>query len=175
MLKKIAIGVALLLVVILGLATTKPETFTVERSTLIKAPPEKIYPLINDFHSWGAWSPWEKLDPAMKRTYGGPTSGQGATYSWDGNSDAGAGRMEITETTAPTNLALKLDFTKPMEANNRLEFSMVPEGDATRVRWVMTGPNNFLSKVMTVFVSMDGLIGKDFETGLANMKAVAEK
>ena len=175
MFKKIAIVIAVLIVALLAFAATKPDTFSTERSATINAPPQVVHALIDDFHQWGLWSPWEKLDPAMKRTFSGPTSGVGATYEWEGNSDVGQGRMEITESTPASKVAIKLDFISPMEANNVTEFELTPQGDATQVRWTMHGPNAFMSKLMQVFVSMDALIGKDFEAGLRDMKAAAEK
>ncbi|KQY98895.1 polyketide cyclase [Caulobacter sp. Root1455] len=175
MLKIIAIVVAVAIVALLGYAATKPNHFRVARSTVIKAPPEKIYALIDDFHKWGAWSPYEKLDPAMTRTYGGPASGLGSTYAWSGNGKAGAGRMEIIEAAAPSKLVTSLDFTKPFEVHNKAIFTLVPEGEATRVTWAMEGPSPFLFKVMDVIFNMDRMAGKDFETGLASLKAEAEK
>ena len=175
MLKIILIVIAVLIAGVLGFAATKPDTFSVQRSTIIKAAPEKIFAVINDFHRWPDWSPWEKLDPAMKRTQSGAASGKGAIYEWDGNSKAGAGRMEIIESTPASKLGIQLDFIKPFEGHNIAEFSLTPEADATRVSWVMHGPTPFVSKVMQVFVSMDTLIGKDFEEGLANLKALTEK
>ena len=156
------------------LATTKPDTFSVQRSATIKAPPEKIFAVLNDFHRWTEWSPWEKLDPAMKRTLGGATAGKGATYAWEGNSKAGAGRMEIVESAPPGKVGIQLDFIKPFESHNLTEFTLVPQGDSTQLNWAMRGPTPFISKLMQVFVSMDSMIGKDFEQGLANLKAVTE-
>lgn len=175
MLKIIAIVVVVLIAAVLGLATTKPDTFRVQRATSIKAPPEKVFALINDFHNWGQWSPWEKLDPALNRTYSGPASGKGAVYEWTGNSKVGAGRMEITEPTPSSKILIKLDFIKPFEGHNMADFTLEPQGDTTNLSWAMYGPTPFVSKVMQVFISMDSLIGKDFEAGLANLKAAAEK
>ncbi len=175
MFKKILIVLVVLLAALLGFAATKPDTFRVERSTTIKAPPEKIFPLINDFHNWGAWSPWEKMDPAMKRTHSGAASGKGAVYEWQGNSKVGAGRMEILESSPPSRIRIKLDFIEPFEGHNTAEYTLDGKGGSTTVTWAMYGPANFMSKLMQVFVSMDSMVGKDFEAGLANMKAVAEK
>jgi uncharacterized protein YndB with AHSA1/START domain len=174
MFKIIAIAIAVLIAGVLAYAATKPDTFRVERTVSIQAPPEKIFPLINDFHSWGSWSPYEKLDPTMKKTYSGAASGQGAVYEWAGNSKAGAGRMEIVETAPPSQVQIKLDFSKPFESHNVTEFTLEPQGSTTNVTWAMQGPCPYISKVMTVFVSMDSLVGKDFETGLGNLKALAE-
>jgi hypothetical protein len=174
MIKKIGIAVVVILAAILGLAATKPDTFTVQRVATIKAPPEKIMPLISDFHHWTKWSPWEHLDPAMQRTYAGPGSGKGAIYTWKGNSDVGEGRMEITDLAAPNKVIIKLDFIDPFESSNVTQFTLAPQGDSTTVTWNMTGPMPFISKIMSVFASMDGMIGPDFEKGLNKMKAVAE-
>jgi hypothetical protein len=175
MLKKIAIGLAVIIVLILGLAATKPDTFSVQRSATIKAPPEKIMPLISDFHNWPAWSPWEKLDPNMQRTLTGAPNGKGAIYEWQGNSDVGRGRMEITDYAAPNSVTIKLDFLEPMAMSNMTQFVLTPQGDSTNVTWNMNGPMPFISKIISVFVSMDKMVGKDFEKGLAQMKTAAEK
>ena len=175
MLKKIAIVVLVLAAALLGLAATQPDGFRVQRSASIKAPPEKIFPLISDFRRWSAWSPWERLDPAMKRVYDGPASGKGAVYQWAGNRDVGAGRMEIVEAAAPSKVGIKLDFLAPFEAHNFAEFTLEPRGDATTVVWAMSGPHTYASKLMSVFFSMDGMVGGYFETGLANLKAAAER
>ena len=175
MFKKILLIIVLVVVVILVLAAFKPSNFSVQRTATIQAPPEKIFPLINDYHNWPQWSPWEKIDPNMKRTYSGPTSGTGSVYEWDGNSKAGKGRMEIAESMPTSKIAIKLDFIKPMETNNNVQFNLQPNSNSTTVTWTMSGPVSFPAKVMTVFVSMDKMIGPDFEAGLANMKAAAEK
>ena len=175
MLKIIGIIVVIALVIVLGLAAAKPDTFSLQRATTIHAPPEKVFAYINDFHQWSAWSPWETIDPNMQRTYSGAPKGVGAVYSWSGNSKAGAGRMEIKNIAPPLNAQIALDFTKPFETKNVIEFMLEPQGDSTGVTWVMRGPLPFVSKVMTVFVSMDALVGKDFEAGLVNLKVASEK
>ncbi|MEJ7804952.1 MAG: SRPBCC family protein [Telluria sp.] len=175
MLKKIAIGLIIIVALILGLAATKPDNFTVQRATTIKAPPEKIMALISDFHNWPAWSPWEMLDPNMNRTFSGAANGKGATYHWKGNSDVGSGRMEITDYVAPTSVTIKLDFIEPIAMSNMTQFVLTPKGDTTTVTWNMNGPMPFLTKVMSVFSSMDAMIAPDFEKGLAQLKAAAEK
>ena len=175
MLKKLVIAVVVILAVIAGLAAMQPNTFTVTRSITIKAPPEKIIPLVNDFHNWQSWSPWEKLDPNMQRTFSGAASGTGAVYAWQGNSDVGKGRMEITGQELPFKVTVKLDFIEPIASNNITDFALVPKGELTTVNWTMNGPMMFITKIMCVFTSMDKMIGKDFEKGLAQMKAVAEK
>jgi hypothetical protein len=175
MLKIIAIVVVVLIAGVLILAATKPDTFRVQRAASIKAPPEKIFALINDFNRWGAWSPWEKKDPAMKRTFGATTSGKGAVYAWEGNKDVGQGRMEIAESLPPSKVALNLDFVKPFAAHNLVEFRLEPKGDATNVTWSMQGDTPYFAKIIHVFINMDKMVGKDFEAGLANLKANAEQ
>ena len=179
MIKKIAIVVAILVAVsiaaVLGLAATKPDTFRVERATSIKVPPEKIFALINDLHSWGAWSPYEHKGQAMKRAFGGATNGKGAVYEWDGNSDVGKGRMEIAEASPPSKVTIKLDMLEPFEAHNIVEFALDPQGDATTVTWVMNGDTPYLAKIAHVLFDMDSMVGKDFEAGLANLKAITER
>jgi uncharacterized protein YndB with AHSA1/START domain len=151
MLKTIAIVVVVLLAALLVYAATRPDTFRVQRSASIKAPPEKLFPLINDLHSWGSWSPWEKMDPAMKRTHSGAAYGKGAVYEWEGNNKVGKGRMEITETSPPSKVVIKLDFVKPFEAHNIAEFTLEPQGDSTNVTWAMHGPNPYIAKVIHIF------------------------
>ena len=175
MLKKIVIVVAVIIAVVLAFAATRPDAFRVERTVAINAPPEKIFAFINDFNAWTTWSPWEKKDPAMKRTFGAATSGKGATYAWEGNKEVGQGRMEIAESLPSSKVALKLDFLKPFEAHNQVEFTLQPKGDATSVTWNMQGPTPYFAKIFHVFMDMDKMVGKDFEAGLANLKAVAEK
>ena len=171
----IAIVLAIAIAIVLILAATKPDTFQVQRSATIKAAPEKIYPLISDFHQWKGWSPWENRDPAMKRTYGGAAAGEGAVYAWEGNKNVGSGRMEILDASAPSKIVIKLDFLKPFEAHNTAEFTMLPQGDATNLTWLMHGPAPFISKLMHVFMNIDRMVGKDFEAGLANLKRLTEK
>jgi uncharacterized protein YndB with AHSA1/START domain len=171
----IAIVLAIAIAIVLILAATKPDTFSVQRSATIKAPPEKIYPLIYDFNQWKGWSPWENRDPAMKRTYSGAAAGEGAVYAWDGDKNVGSGRMEILDASAPSKIVIKLDFLTPFEAHNTAEFTMLPQGDATNLTWLMHGPAPFISKLMHVFMNIDRMVGKDFEAGLANLKSLTEK
>lgn len=175
MLKKMSMGLILVMVVILGLALTQPDSFKVQRSAAIKAPPAKVMAYLNDFHQWQAWSPWEKLDPNLKRTFDGPASGKGAVYAWSGNDEVGQGRMEIIGNDSPTQLDIKLDFIRPFKSSNRTEFLLQPQGDTTVVTWTMSGPSQFITKLMGVFYSMDKMIGKDFDKGLAQLKQLAEK
>lgn len=175
MAKKIFGVLAALIGVIVVLALMQPDRFSVRRTIEIKAPPEKIFPFVNDFAQWKTWSPWENKDPAMKRSMSPATSGKGATYAWEGNKDVGQGKMEIVESTPPSKLGVKLDFTAPFEAHNEVMFAFEPKGASTQVTWSMQGPMPFMSKLFGVFVSMDEMVGKDFETGLANLKTAAEK
>ncbi|NHZ95497.1 SRPBCC family protein [Massilia sp. CCM 8734] len=175
MIRRIALVLVLLFIGILGMAAMQPNTFSVTRSVTIKAPPEKILALVGDFHQWQGWSPWERLDPSMQRVHSGAPSGKGAVYAWTGNDDVGAGKMEITELTPPSRVVIKLDFIKPFEVSNVTEFTLVPKDGQTQVSWTMSGPMPFISKIMSVFMSMDRIIGRDFEKGLANLKAATEK
>ena len=175
MIKKIAIVIVLLIAGILILAATKPDTFRVQRAASIKAPPEKIFAVLNDFQKWSTWSPWEKKDPAMKRTFSAATSGKGAKYAWEGNKEVGKGSMEIAESVPPGRVAIKLDFVKPFEAHNIVEFKLEPKGDMTNVTWAMQGPTPYFAKIIHVFINMDSMVGQDFEAGLANLKAAAER
>ncbi|MBS0320306.1 MAG: SRPBCC family protein [Proteobacteria bacterium] len=175
MLKKVLLGVLVVVGVILAFAATRPDSFRVERSITIAAPPDRVYPHVADFRAWPQWSPWEKLDPGMQRTLSGPPDGKGAVYAWSGNDKVGAGRMEILDAVPPRSLRIKLDFIRPLEGHDLTEFTFAPNpGGGTDVHWVMSGPSPYLTKLMSVFVSMDSLIGKDFEQGLASLKAVAE-
>jgi uncharacterized protein YndB with AHSA1/START domain len=171
----IAAVIVIALAAVFLIAATKPDTFRIERAATIPAPPETVFALINDFHQWRSWSPWEDRDPELKRTYSGSASGKGAVYAWEGNRNVGSGRMEIMESAAPSKIVIKLDFIKPFEGHNTAEFTLAGGANATAVNWVMTGPSIFFSKVMQVFISFDRMIGKDFETGLANLKKLAEK
>lgn len=176
MLEVLGIIFLILIVAIAGLliyASTKPDVVSYARSAQINAPPEKILALISNFKRWGMWSPWEKKDPALQRTYSGAASGVGAVYAWDGDKNVGSGRMEILEST-PTKVRIKLDFFKPFKASNMAEFTCTPKNGTTHLDWVMTGQNLFIGKVMSLFIDMDKMIGKDFEAGLADMKAAAE-
>jgi len=171
----IAVVLAVAIAIVLILAAAKPDTFSVQRAITVKAPPETVFPLINDFHQWGSWSPYENKDPAMKRSYSGAASGKGAIYGWEGNNNVGAGRMEILDTSAPEKIVIKLDFFKPFEGHNTAEFTMLPQGDVTHVTWLMHGPAPCMSRLMQVFMNLDNMIGKDFEAGLANLKRLVEK
>lgn len=175
--KAIAIVIGVLVVgvaVVLAIAASKPDEFRVERSLVINASPEKIFPHVNDYHNWTAWSPWEKIDTNMKRTYSGPESGKGAKYAWIGNDDVGEGDMEIVESEPSSKVGIKLHFVKPFEGTNTATFTMQPEDKGTKVTWAMKGESPFMCKVFQVFMSMDDCCGKEFEKGLASLKTVSE-
>jgi hypothetical protein len=177
MLKTLAIIGVVVAVAIAGIllyAATKPDSFRVQRVVLINAPSDKVFPLINDIKAWTAWSPYEKKDPAMKRSYGAVTAGKGATYAWEGDKNVGQGSMEMIES-SPQKVVIKLDFLKPFEAHNIGEFILEPKGDSTSVTWAIYGPSPFMSKVIGTFMNIDDMIGRDFEKGLADLKAAAEK
>jgi uncharacterized protein YndB with AHSA1/START domain len=175
MLKAILIVVVLVITAALIYAATKPNTFRVQRTVNIKASPDKVFEFVNDFHTWAAWSPWEKKDLAMKKTHSGPAQGKGAVLEWDGNKDVGTGRMEVLESVPASQIRIKLDFLKPFEAHNQAEFTLTPKDGSTNVTWAMYGPQPFMMKVMDLVMNMDKMVGKDFEDGLANLKALAEK
>ncbi|TLP78078.1 polyketide cyclase [Pseudomonas nitroreducens] len=175
MLKWIGLVVVVAVVVVLVLAANRPGTFRVERTARIQAPPERVQGYIEDFHLWAQWSPFEKLDPAMQRSFSGADKGRGAVYAWEGNSKAGAGRMEILESDPGSRVTIALDFLKPFKASNTAEFTLVPRDGGTEVTWAMFGPVPFVAKIMHLFFDVDSMVGKDFEAGLANLKALAEK
>lgn len=170
------LGVVVLLVGgLAAVAATKPDQMVLTRSTQVNAAPETVFPLINDFHNWTQWSPWEKLDPNLERSYSGPDSGVGARYAWKGNDEVGQGEMTITESTPAKRVLLNLHFIAPWEATNSTEFTLNPQGAQTEVTWTMRGPSPFVMKMMSVVFDFDAALGKDFESGLAAMKAVAER
>jgi hypothetical protein len=177
MLKTLAIIGIIVVVAIAGIllyAATKPDSFRVQRTVLVNAPSDKVFPLINDLKAFATWSPYDKKDPAMKRTFGAVTAGKGATYAWEGNKDVGQGSMEIVES-GPRKVLIKLDIVKPFEAHNMAEFLFEPKGDSTSVTWAVYGPSPYMSKVVGTFMNIDDMIGRDFEKGLADLKAAAEK
>jgi uncharacterized protein YndB with AHSA1/START domain len=167
--------IAVAIAIILILAAMKPDVFRIQRSITIAAQAEKIFPQLNDFQRWPTWSPYEHKDPNMKRSFSGPASGPGAIYAWDGDKNVGQGRIEITEMAPNQRLAFNLVMLKPFEAQNKGEFTLAPQGNATVVTWTMHGPTPYLAKIMHVFFNMDRMVGGDFEAALANLKAVAER
>ena len=171
----VLIVIAVIVIGVLVAASMRPNSFAVQRSAQMRAAPDAIYPLIADFREWPRWSPWEKLDPNMKRTLSGAPSGTGAIYAWEGSGKVGAGRMEIRDVAPPSKVVIQLDFIKPFEGHNVAEFALVPKGEATDVQWTMRGPAPFMTKLMGLFMNMDKMIGRDFERGLVNMKAAVEK
>ena len=175
MVKRILLALLVAIVLLLVFAATRPDAFRVERSITVKAEPAKVYALLNDFHQFPSWSPWQNLDPAMQTAHSGAPSGQGAVYAWTGNDAVGSGRMEILQAVPNTSVTVKLDFLKPFVAHNTSQYTLTSSGGPTTVTWAMFGPSPYISKLMGVFVSMDSMIGKDFERGLANLKTVAEK
>ncbi len=175
MFKVIGIIVVVAIAAVLVAAAFQPDRFQVRRTATIDAPPDRIFALISDFRRWSSWSPYEKLDPRMQRSYSGADSGVGSVYEWAGNAKAGQGRMEITRAPVPSEVAIKLDFVKPLEAHNVATFTLEPRGGATNVTWTMDGPTPYVGKIVHLFVDMDRLVGRDFETGLANLKTIAER
>lgn len=175
---KIAIGLLMALIalvaVLLVYASTRPDSFRIERTITIQSPPEKVFALINNFHQWEVWSPWEKVDPHITRTYSGTPQGVGAIYAWSGNKDIGQGRMEIIESSAVSKIVIKLDFLAPFEAHNTAEFVLTPQGNTTQVTHAMFGPSPLLSKLMGLVFNMDKMVGDKFEEGLKNLKQMAE-
>lgn len=178
MIKKIIIGLlALIVLAVVGFcaaAAMQPNELKITRSALIFAPPEKVFEQVNDFNKWAAWSPWEKLDPAMKKMIGGSPTGKGATYHWVGNDEVGEGRMTIAESHPSGHINIDLEFIKPWEQKSVNEFTFKPEGDKTNVTWTMSMQNNFMSKAFGLVMDMDKMIGADFEKGLAQLKITAE-
>ena len=175
MLKLAGITAVLLIGGIVILAATRPDHFRVQRSASIQAPPEKIFPLINDLRSFNTWNPFEKKDPNVKGSYSGAASGKGAAYAFDGNRDVGRGSIEIVDSVPASEVRMSLHMLAPMEARNVVEFSLKPDGQATRVTWAMQGEMPLVAKIFGIFCDMDGMIGKEFESGLANLKAIVER
>lgn len=175
MAKKILAVLAVLILGFVGLVASRPATFEIKRSLLINAPPDVVYAQVANFNAWQAWSPWDAMDPAMKRTYDGPASGVGAHYAWEGNDKVGKGEMKITDAKPGEHLGIDLHFIVPFEANNRTDFEFAKTGEGTTVTWLMSGKNNFGAKAATLFMDMDKMVGADFEKGLASMKTASEK
>jgi uncharacterized protein YndB with AHSA1/START domain len=173
--KGVAVVIVVAIAALLLYAATQPDTFRIQRSTKIKAPPEKIFTYLNDFQKAAAWSPYEKKDPAMKRTFSGAASGKGSVYAFEGNKEVGAGRIEIVESLPSRKVSLQLDMREPFQARNTVEYTLEPRGEATEVTWAMYGAAPYLSKVICLFLDMDKMVGRDFEAGLADLKAITER
>ncbi len=171
----LGVVVVVAIAAILIYASTKPDSFRVQRTASMNAPPEKIFPYLNELERWREWSPYEARDPSMKRAYAGPKSGKGAAYEWDGNNNVGKGRMEITDTAAPNKVVIKLDFIKPFEGHNTAELTLQPKDGQTIVTWAMYGPSPFMTKLIGTFMDMDDMIGRDFAAGLTKLKTIVEK
>ena len=178
MLKKVVLAVLAVVVLVVGVfcvvVAMQPTDFKITRAATFNATPDKVFEQVNDFHKWDAWSPWAKIDPAMKTSYSGPASGAGASYAWVGNSDVGEGKMTITESHPSAHIKIDLDFIAPFAAKNVTEFTFKPEGDKTIATWLMAGNKNFIMKAICMFMDMDKVVGGDFEKGLAQMKPVVE-
>jgi uncharacterized protein YndB with AHSA1/START domain len=171
----LAIALVVIVAALLAYAATRADTFRVQRSAGIYAPPERIFPLIANLKSMNTWNPFVDPDPAIKIAYTGPESGKGAAHTWSGNSKVGEGRIEITEAVPPSRVAMQLDMLKPIKANNAVEFTLQPNGSETAVTWAMSGRQPFMAKLMTIFIDCDRMVGGQFEKGLASLKAIAER
>ena len=174
MIKKFLIALATIVIVFVVVVALQPADFRVARSAAISAPAPAVFAQVNDFHNWQAWSPWAKLDPAMKQSYEGAPAGNGAIYSWSGNNEVGEGRMTLIESRPSDLIRIKLEFMKPFQATNTAEFTFKAEGNQTAVTWSMFGANGFMAKAFGLFMNMDKMVGGDFEKGLAQMKSIAE-
>jgi Polyketide cyclase / dehydrase and lipid transport len=177
MLETILIILAVLAVIVIGfvvVVATRPSDFRITRSAAMSAPAADAFAQVNDFHHWDAWSPWAKIDPTMKQTYEGATTGTGAIYSWSGDGKAGQGRMTITESRPSDLILIKLEFMKPFQATHTAEFAFKPDANQTLVTWSMFGSKNFMLKAFGLFMNMDKMLGAEFEKGLASMKSVVE-
>lgn len=164
-----------IIAVVLIVAAMRPDQFRIERSATIQAAPERIFPLINDLHRWQSWSPYEKKDPDMQRSFEGPSAGPGAAYGWNGNKNIGSGRMQISESIPSSHVRLQLEFFTPFKASNVADFVLEPQGAATRITWSMQGRANFMSKLMGLVFNIDKMVGKDFEDGLVNLRTLTEE
>jgi uncharacterized protein YndB with AHSA1/START domain len=174
MIAKILLGVGVVIALVLIIAAFQPSDFRVERSTVIAAPAAVVFAQVNDFHRWVAWSPWEKIDPAMKKTFDGAPAGTGAIYSWAGNNQVGEGRCTIIESRPNELIRVRLDFIKPFASVCTADYAFKQDGERTQVTWSMSGPKNFISKLIGLFMSMDKMLGEQFEAGLSNLKTVSE-
>jgi len=175
MIAPIVFGILVVIFFLLGIGVgMRPNIVRYERSLDMNVPPQAVFPLVNDFTQWRQWSPWEEKDPNMERNYAVPAAGVGASYSWSGDKNVGAGRMTITESVANEYIVLKLEFLRPMVATHETRFTFTPTPAGTKVNWSMTGKNHFISKLFSLFIDFDKMIGADFEKGLASMNAAAQ-
>lgn len=174
MLKKILLGVVGVLVALCGVIAMQPSTYSVQRSATFKAAPDITFALVNDFHNWGGWSPWDKLDPNQKTTFEGAATGVGAKYGWSGNDQVGEGRMTIEESKVNELVRIKLEFIRPFASTSPTTFTFAPAAEGVTVTWKMDGTNDFMGKAFSLFVNMDAMLGKDFDNGLAAMGKIAE-
>ena len=174
MLRKASLFILGLIVLLLAVVITRPAEYRVERSVTVTAPAAIVFDFVNDFHKWSSWSPWEKLDPGMQRTFDGAPAGSGAIYGWTGNDKVGAGRMTITESKPGERVVIKLEFIKPWESTSTTTFTFSPQGDTTKVTWAMEGANDLKGKAFALFMNMDDMIGKDFDKGLSALKSQSE-
>jgi hypothetical protein len=175
MLKTLALVALAAVGALLAYAATRPDTFRVQRSLVVNAPAAKLFPMVNDLRQFSAWNPYEKKDPAIRISYRGAASGPGAGYDFEGNKEVGKGSIDIVDAAAPAKVTMQLTMVEPFEGRNTVEFSLVPQGQATNVTWAMHGPSPFMAKLVGVFMNMDQMIGRDFEAGLANLKTLAER
>jgi hypothetical protein len=175
MLKTLALVAVAAVGALLAFAATRPDTFRVQRSLVVNAPAAKLFPMVNDLRQFSAWNPYEKKDPAIRISYRGAASGPGAGYDFEGNKEVGKGSIDIVDAAAPAKVTMQLTMVEPFEGRNTVEFSLVPQGQATNVTWAMHGPSPFMAKLVGVFMNMDQMVGRDFEAGLANLKTLAER
>ncbi len=172
----VIIGIIVVLVLLAAVAyiATRPEDFRIERTARIGAPPDVVFSIINDLRQWSRWSPYDKRDPNMKKTFDGPSTGPGASYAWNGNNQVGEGRLTILESKPGELVSMTLEFSRPFKCKNQVNFKLVPSEGGTRMSWIMDGKNNFMAKAMSVVMNMDKMVGKDFEQGLANLDGVLQ-
>jgi hypothetical protein len=169
----IGIGVLVLIIAAIAFIATRPTDCRIQRSAQVSAPPDVVFAIINDLHQWDKWSPYDKRDPNMKKTFAGSNDGPGAIYTWNGNNEVGEGRLTIMESKPGELVSMKLEFSRPFKATNQVNFKLAPSDGGTRVSWIMDGKNNFMTKAMSLIMNMDKMVGNDFEQGLDNLDTVA--
>ena len=174
MMKKIAIGIFAAVVLLIVVAAFQPSDFRTSRSVNVSASSSEVFEHVNNLHKWEAWSPWDKMDPNMTRTYNGPESGVGASFGWSGNSEVGEGRSTIVESRPLEVIKFKLEMKKPFEATNDVEFTFKPDGENVLVSWTMMGKKNLIMKAVGLFLDCDKMVGEQFEKGLSQLKTVVE-